>query len=60
MAAKNEKKLLISSSLLAISLAAIRIKLAIIIPVKNSIIGDALTNTSEIFLVISFKVDIYL
>ena len=49
IAARKEKKLLTSSSLLAISFAEMNINKAIIIPVKNSITGEALTNTIVIF-----------
>ena len=41
------------------NLAETKIKNAIIIPVKASIIGDALTNTIFIFLEVSFKLFMY-
>ena len=55
IAARKEKKLLTSSSFFTINFAETKIKKAIIIPVKNSIIGEALTKTILIFLDVSFK-----
>ena len=59
IAARKEKKLLTSNSFSATSLAEINMRNAIIIPVKASIIGEALTKTICIFLDVSFKLLIY-
>ena len=51
----NEKKLLTSNSFLATSFADTKIIIAIIIPVKDSIIGEALTKIILIFFVVSLR-----
>ena len=55
-AAKKEKKLLTSNSLFETSFAEMNIMIAMIIPVKDSIIGDDLTKTILIFLLYSFSI----
>ena len=56
---KTTKEILKGQDDYVSGLAETKIKHAIMIPVKNSIIGEALTNTMFIFFEVSFKVFIY-